>query len=378
MPEEQSIAYKCPACNAPLSFKTETGSFVCEYCGGQFDKNEIEAMTAKALEAADQLYFDIPEPEETVQEHEVDAKTQEIFGKDNSLYLCPTCGAEIITDSQLAASAICHYCHSPIVLSGRLSGQFCPDMIIPFKKTREQALANFDLWTKKQKLFLAKGFRSQSTLEKIQGLYVPFWLADGVVEGHLMADGYKTLGTVRRGDYIYKTESKFSVARVGKINIDGIPADGSSKADDALMESIEPFNYAELVKFEMPYLSGHYAEKYDVTKDMVYGRVQKRMIDAAREEFKNSVKGYTRTVTVSEGYNLRGIRWKYVMLPMWFLSYKYKDRMYYYAMNGQTGKYGGTLPVNKLKLALFSFGIPVIIAAVLALLVMFGAGEVIL
>lgn len=375
---EQSISYKCPACNAPLSFKTETGSFVCDYCGGQFNKDEIEALTAKAIEAADQQIFDIPEQAETVQEHEIDAEKQDAFGRDNSLYLCPSCGAEIITDSELSASSVCHYCHSPIVLSGRLSGDFCPDMIIPFKQTKEQALANFGLWTKRNKFFLAKEFTSQSTLEKIQGLYVPFWLADGVVEGHLAADGYKTVGSVRRGDYIYKTESKFSIVRAGKLNFEGVPADGSSKADDALMESIEPFDYSELVKFEMPYLSGHYAEKYDITKDMVYSRVQKRMTEAAKQEFNASVKGYSRTVITSEGYNLRGIRWKYVMLPMWFLSYNYKGKMYCFAMNGQTGKYGGTLPVNKLKLALFSFGIPLLIAAVLSLLFMLGSGETIL
>ncbi|MCI8603593.1 MAG: hypothetical protein HFE79_05545 [Ruminiclostridium sp.] len=363
---DQSIAYKCPNCNAPLAFDTITQSFNCDYCRGRFDKDEIEAMTAKAMEI---LMQDLEEPEaEAVQEHDRDENNEKIFAKDNNLYVCPTCGAEVITDSELSASAFCHYCHSPVVLSGRLSGEFCPDMIIPFKITKERALADFDQWTKKHRMFLQKDFRSQKTLEKIKGLYVPFWLADGVVEGNITADGYKSMGSVRRGDYIYKTESKYSVIRAGKINIDGVPADGSSKADDTLMESIEPFNYSDLVKFEMPYLSGHCAEKYDVSKDMVYERVQKRMIDAAKEEFRSSVKGYSRVAYTNEKYALRGIRWKYVMLPMWFLSYNHKGKMYYYAMNGQTGKYGGMLPVNKLKLTLFSFGIPLIIAAAISFL----------
>lgn len=351
---DQSVAYKCPSCSAPLSFNTETQSFVCAYCGGDYGKLEIEAMTAKAEEI-----------EPPYEEHATDINTQNTFSRDNSLYVCPTCGAEVITDSELSASAICHYCHSPIVLSGRLSGEFCPDAIIPFKKTKAQALEGFDEWTKKQRFFLAKGFTDRKNLEKIQGLYVPFWLADCVVEGNLTADCYKTISAVRRGDYIVKTESKHLVTRKGKLNLDGIPADGSSKADDKLMESIEPFNYAELVKFEMSYLSGHYAEKYDVTKDQIYGRIQSRAQEAAREEFRATVKGYTRTVTLNESYRIRGIRWKYAMLPMWFLSYNYNGKMYYYAMNGQTGKFGGTLPVNKLKLALFSFGIPLLAASLL-------------
>ncbi len=361
---DQSIAYKCPCCNAPLAFDPVTQSFNCDYCGGRFDKDEIESMTAKAMEVPAE---ELAEPDsETVQEHDRDEKTEKIFAKDNSLYVCPTCGAEVITDSELTASAFCHYCHSPVVLSGRLSGEFCPDMIIPFKMTQEQALANFDQWTRKHRMFLQKDFRSRKTLEKIKGLYVPFWLADGVVEGNIAADGYKSMGSVRRGDYIYKTESKYSVIRSGKVNVEGVPADGSSKADDALMESIEPFDYSELVNFEMPYLSGHCAEKYDVTNDMVFDRVRNRMTEAAKSEFRNSVKGYSRVIYTNERYVLRGIRWKYVMLPMWFLSYNHKGKMYYYAMNGQTGKYGGTLPVNKLKLALFSFGIPVLAAAAAA------------
>lgn len=356
---DQSITYKCPSCNAPLSFKTETQSFVCEYCGGDYSKTEIEAMTAEA------------EKTEPILEHEIDEKTHSIFEKDSNLYLCPTCGAQVITDSELSASYICHYCHSPIVLSGRLSGEYCPDMIIPFKMTKEQALTGFDGWTRKFRFFLAKGFRDTKTLEKIQGLYVPFWLADCVVEGRLAADCYRMVGTVRRGDYIVKTESKHLVTRNGKINVEGIPADGSLKADDALMESIEPFNYAELVKFEMPYLSGHYAEKYDVTKEQVFTRIQNRASEAARTEFRSTIQGYARTVYLNESYNIRGIRWKYVMLPMWFLSYNYKGKMYYYAMNGQTGKFGGMLPVNKVKLGLMCLGIPALTAFIIAVLSVF-------
>ena len=140
------------------------------------------------------------------------------------------------------------------------------------------------------------------------------------------------------------------------------------------MESIEPFNYAELVKFEMPYLSGHYAEKYDVTKEQIYGRIQTRVKEAAKEQFRATIKNYTRTVVLNESYNIRGIRWKYVMLPMWFLSYNHKGKMYYYAMNGQTGKFGGMLPVNKAKLALFCFGIPLLVVFLLSVLTLFVSG----
>ena len=286
-------------------------------------------------------------------------------------YICPACGAEIITESELSATAICHYCHSPVVLSGRLEGEYCPDMLIPFKKTKEDALRGFRDWTKKYKFFLAKGFGAPESLEKLQGIYVPFWLTDCITEGTLVAECYKNVGSVRSGDYIINTEKKYTVVRQGTLEFSKIPADGSMKADDTLMESIEPFNYDELIDFKMSYLSGHNAEKYDVSKETVYPRIDSRAVQQTKAEFNNTIKGYSRKVVKNEGYRVKGVRWKYVMLPLWFLSYKYKDKYFYYAMNGQTGKFGGTLPVNKLKLALMSFGIPLLAAAAVTLIGIF-------
>lgn len=350
--QKDTVAYKCPACGASLAFNAESQGFDCDYCGGRFTKSELEQLSAKSIE-------DFPQAEDNAREN---AKDSKFFSENNRLYICPGCGANIITESELSASAICHYCHSPIVLSGRLSGEYCPDMIIPFVKTREQAIEGFSEWTGKYKKYLAKGFGSPESLAKLKGIYVPYWLADCYVQGMYTAESYKTISSVRRGDYLITQENKNMVVRQGKLEFDRVPADGSLKADDSLMESIEPFDYSGLVDFEMAYLSGHYAEKFDISKEKVYPRIEKRVCDEAKSQFINSVKGYNRRDVKSEFYNVKGIRWKYVMLPMWFLSYNYKGKMYHYVMNGQTGKFGGTLPLNKKKLAFFSFVLPSVIA----------------
>lgn len=382
--ENGAVAYKCPSCNAGLVFNPKSGGFDCEYCGGHFTQEELEFIAASSVEGIPDAYS-----EEELKEYQAEAerisntelsdrekygdhrKNEEenrTFAEKNRLYICPACGAEIITESELSATAICHYCHSPVVLSGRIEGEYCPDMLIPFKKTKEDALQGFRDWTKKYKFFLAKGFGAPESLEKLQGIYVPFWLTDCITEGMLVAECYKNVGSVRSGDYIINTEKKYTVVRQGTLEFSKIPADGSMKADDALMESIEPFNYDELIDFKMSYLSGHNAEKYDVSKETVYPRIDSRAVQQTKAEFNNTIKGYSRKVVKNEGYRVKGVRWKYVMLPLWFLSYKYKDKYYYYAMNGQTGKFGGTLPVNKLKLALISFGIPALAAAAVTLI----------
>lgn len=385
--ENGAVAYKCPSCNAGLTFNPKSGGFDCEYCGSHFTQEQLDSVTAASVEAIPDAYSEeelknieaeaekIANTElsenEKYNNHPKNEDETRRFAEKNRLYICPTCGAEIITESELSATAICHYCQNPVVLSGRLEGEYCPDMLIPFKKTKEDALQSFETWTKKYKFFLAKGFGAPESLAKIQGIYVPFWLTDCITEGTLVAECYKNVSSVRSGDYIINTEKKYTVVRQGTLEFSKIPADGSLKADDALMESIEPFDYNDLVDFKMSYLSGHNAEKYDVSKEQVYPRIDLRAIQQTKAEFNGSVKGYSRKIVKTEGYRVKGVRWKYVMLPLWFLSYKYKDKYYYYAMNGQTGKFGGTLPINKPKLAFMSFGIPALVALGISLAAIF-------
>lgn len=358
-----SSSYKCPACGAGLSFSIESQDFHCIYCGSHFTKDKLDAPMEQATEEASPYGRD----EDALRDEEERRK----FGDENRLYMCPSCGAAVMTDTELDASAECYYCHSPIVLSGRLSGEYRPDLIIPFKKTRGEAIMQFQEWTKGKRFFLAKGFGSADSLQKIQGIYIPFWLADCCVEGKMSAECFKTLSSVRHGDYIVTTEAKSAAVRDGSVIYNGIPADGSSLADDALMDSIEPFDYSELVKFDISYLSGHSAQRYDVTKDMVMPRINNRVQEESEKIFRESITGYSRVNVLDKQFGITNINWKHAMLPMWFLTFKYKEKLYYFAMNGQTGKYGGILPINKGKLALFSFGLPLIAALILALLAAF-------
>lgn len=353
-----TVAYKCPSCGAGLTYSAETRDFHCIYCGSHFSADMLDAPLHEGSEEA----FGTEEPDPQLEEK------RRRFGDESRLYMCPSCGAAIITDSEVSATAECYYCHSPAVLSGRLSGEYRPDLIIPFKKSRGEAIMKFNEWTKSKKFFLAKGFGSPESLNKIQGIYIPFWLADCCVEGEMTADCYKTVSTHRSGDYIITIEDHSFAVRDGSVIFNKVPADASSRADDALMDSIEPFDYGELTEFDMSYLSGHNAQRYDMDKENVMPRITERVCRTSEEVFLNSIIGYNRVNVTSKDFRITNINWKQAMMPMWFLTYFYKDKLYYFAMNGQTGKFGGLLPLNKLRLALVSFGIPALIAAGLFIL----------
>lgn len=349
MEQNQVLEYKCPNCNADLKFMPDTQGFGCEYCGSNFKLEEIQEIN------------NISTPAHTDEEiHE-----QQEFEQHTNLYHCESCGADIMADDE-QTSLFCYYCHNPIILAGKLTGKYKPDKIIGFKYTKENAINCFKNWVKK-KWFVPQEFKSQEQIEKITGLYVPFWIADCNMKADLSAIA-KKVRTWYSGDYQYIETKEFSIIRQANILAEGIPADGASKIENALMESIEPFDYNEVKDFSMSYLSGFFADKFDVDKSEVFPRIRERASEAGSKILRNSINGYSSIDIISENYNIMSTKWQYMMLPVWFMSYKYNDKVYEFAINGQTGKTAGTPPLDKLKLILFSSAIGMAVAIIVFLL----------
>ena len=208
------------------------------------------------------------------------------FAENNQLYICQSCGAELITDLNTTATE-CVYCHNPVVLKGRLSGEYRPSKVIPFKVSRQQAVDIFKNWCSQRK-FLPKDFVSDSQLLHLHGVYVPFWVADCHIRGRMNAECHK----IRRwssGDYHYTEVKEYEVIRNAELDFEGIPADGESKVPDDLMEAIEPFDYRDTVAFEMAYLSGFMSDKYDVNKSQVFPRVRNRAVNGSDQMLRSSM-----------------------------------------------------------------------------------------
>lgn len=329
----ESVEYKCPNCCADLKFNPATQKLDCEYCLSSFTVDEIKNICANTENSI---------PEEAV-------NMKEDFENHTHLYRCKSCGAEIMADDQQTAT-FCYYCHNPVILAGKMGGDFKPDQIIGFKLTKENAISSFQKWIGKR-WFVPKDFKSQQQLEKLTGLYVPFWLADCNVNADYRAIG-RQVRQWTSGSYRYTETKEFRIIRQCNLNTRGIPADGETKIDDLLMEAIEPYDYKELQNFSMSYLSGFYADKYDVDKAQVFPRIRVRSNQACQNYIKSTISGYSSVTPSIEQYNIMSTNWNYVMLPVWFMTYKYKDKMYEFAINGQTGKLAGTPPLAKGRLAL--------------------------
>lgn len=344
-PSTNVIEYKCPCCDAGLVFGSDSQNMVCPYCDNSFDIETVRAYNEQRGKS---------DTASVTWEQEQDRSMPEDEAASLQSFVCPTCAGELMTDHQTAAT-FCPYCGNPTILPGRVSGVLRPDGVIPFKTGKEDAKAAF-LNLCKGKPLLPKFFRERQQLEKITGIYVPFWLYD--CEGEL--DGsYKAtrVHTWSDRDYIYKKTDHFMLTRQAGAAFTGIPMDGSSKMDDVFMESIEPYDYSQIEPFSTAFLSGFLADKYDVEAAAGEQRIRQRVDRSMDELLQPSFLGYHSVVPTSKDLRVSQSKARYILLPVWLLNTRYKDKVYTFAMNGQSGKMTGSFPICPKRTAAWFAGI---------------------
>lgn len=375
----QVANYQCPACTGPLHFDGEKGCLSCDFCGSSFPVKEIEALYAEKEANAAQAKVDADAKREEQQAEAREAgwdytDLNNEWGREAEgvrVYNCPSCGAELICEETTAATA-CPYCGNPSIVPGQLSGTLKPDYVLPFKLKKEAAIAKLKEHYKGRPL-LPKSFSDENHLQEIKGIYVPFWLFDGHAEGAASYTATRT-HTHRSGDYRITRTEHFDVGRSGEVAFEKIPVDASKKMSDDYMDSLEPFDYSELKDFSTAYLPGFLADKYDVSAEECSDRADIRAKATLEQALRNTVQGYTGVIERGKNLRLRRGKVKYALLPVWLLNTKWEGKDYLFAMNGQTGKFVGDLPIDhKKKWRIFGM-VYAIAALVTALLVLFPGG----
>ncbi len=356
---DQISNYQCPSCTGPLRFDGKSGKLQCDYCGSSFSVQEIEALYKEKDEAAAQAAHQAREKEEQSGESNW-AEAQGL-----KAYNCPSCGAELICDETTAATS-CPYCGNPSIVPGQLSSMLKPDYVIPFKLGKEEAKAALKKYYQGKPL-LPKAFSRENHIEEIKGVYVPFWLYDGTAEADMSFKATRT-NSVTVGDIVTTTTEYYNIHRAGSVRFEKIPVDASKKMPDAHMDAIEPYDYDELRPFSTAYLPGFLADKYDQGPEACSERAEMRAQNTAADLMAQTVGGYT-TVTPTEKYvNVRRDKPSYALLPVWMLSTRWAGKNYLFAMNGQTGKLIGDLPVSGARALAWFAGVSVGVTAVLSVL----------
>lgn len=367
--------YQCPACGGGLTFDAQSGKVRCEYCNSVFDIKEIETLYAaqEKPEAQSQEHSqaqDAPADGESAQWDT--SHLSEDWGDATSslkMYNCPSCGANIMCEQTTAATS-CPYCGNPTVIGTLFTGALKPDYIIPFKVDKKGAINALKRFYEHKPL-LPSNFASQNHLEETQALYVPFWFFDGQAYAEaLFNTTTKTSVQTTEGTDI--TINHYDCHRAGFIDFKMIPVDASKKMNDDLMDSIEPYDYTEIQTFSTAYLPGFMADIHDVSAEECFERANARCEDTCISALRSTVSDkYDSCSVARKKVVLKQGRVSYGLLPVYLLNTKCEDKKYVFAVNGQTGKVVGDLPISKGK-AVLSFLMKLVIGFIIGGIASYG------
>lgn len=325
---------KCPNCGSNLIFDADTQKLTCSSCGTSIDPKELET--------------DIDE---------LESEASGAIEEDIIEYVCNACGAKVVTDKQTSAS-FCAFCGSPALIGQKLTKEFKPECIIPFKYGREKAIESFFNWCRGGRM-TPFGFASDKNIEKLTGLYVPYWLSDVKYNFKYCGISIKD----KRDMKGYGKIEKYAVDHESVYHWDNIPFDAETVLDDKLMEAIEPFDFKELVPYDYKYLPGFFADYYELTPEDLKERIESRAQEYVNTQRKMVFADQLMIETKAQDEKVEHSE-KYALLPVWFLSYTYLGKKYSFVMNGQTGEVAGIPPVSLVKRLVLGAGLLAAIAVV--------------
>ena len=369
----QTTTYQCPACTGPLHFDSKLNKLKCDYCDSVYEIAQIDAIYAQKIaeakkEAETQKQKEQFQTQKNSEQQDFSSNNQNWNSEKFHAFNCTSCGAQIFTDITTVATS-CPYCGNPTVIPGQFKGGIMPDFVIPFKvdkKAAVEALKNHY----KNKRFLPSVFSKENHIEEIKGVYVPFWLYDGKADAS--ADFTATRSHMhRRADVEIVITEHFKLHRKALIPFNKVPVDASKKMDNDEMDSIEPFDYKQMVPFSTSYLPGYFAESYDESQQDCKPRLEARVEPSVYNVVRSDIKGYETVVNTSKNIKINLDKTHYAFLPVWILNTKWQNQNFQFVMNGQTGKLVGNLPVDKRKFAKYFLSIFAGCACLITILFLF-------
>jgi hypothetical protein len=220
-----------------------------------------------------------------------------------------------------------------------VAGELTPDLVIPFRFTRDQAVeALRKLYLGKR--LLPKVFSQQNFIDEVKGVYVPFWLFDFDT---VVTETYAATNTHSR----HAGSKEYVAVRQGPARFWGVPVDGSTNMPDQIMESIEPFDLSQSTRFDAGYLAGFLAERYDLDSERAQVRARQRLDQSGGRVFTHTVTGYGSVRCSNANVAVHGVAVHYALLPVWMLTTIWRGQRFTFAMNGQTGRMVGDLPLDR-------------------------------
>lgn len=321
------MLFKCRNCGGNVVYEPDRGRMYCPHCESEDSQDTIQG---------------------------------------GSITQCVNCGAPVETP-EYASAGRCGHCGCYLVFNERVEGAYEPHLLLPFCISKEKAVAAMDAEFTRR-LFTPSDFMSAKSLEKMVGIYVPFWMYNYNARYHFAGEGSKVKRWVS-GNTEYVETSYYEVVREMELDFDRIPVDASYAMDDGIMDLMEPYDYRQLQGFEPRYMSGFYGEVYNQGAAELEERAKMKARSASEELMQESLSGYNTLKPYNKDLVLQRNGVNYALMPVWQYLYSYRGKTYRFHVNGQTGKVIGTTPVSMGKVFAYGVSVFAVVTAICSLAV---------
>ena len=330
-PEEQGKIVKCSSCGGNMSFDPATQTLVCEYCGNSVDFEKSKKVEEIAIEKA----F---------------ATTKK--WDDAITVRCDNCGAKVVIPANEVATT-CPYCGTAQIKKTEEIAGVRPNAVYPFTITEKDAEEDAKTWCKK-KIFAPRDFKKHISSESLKGVFQPCFTFDSdtfsTYNGVVGKTKTRTVGSGKNRRVETYVEWQH-ISGTFSLFFDDVTIAASEEFDQKKLKKMMPFNIETIVVYEKKYLAGYVANHYDKDIKSAWDDAKAIMDKDIRNDI---VSNYDCDVVdylnVSTSHN--NVTYKYVLMPVYLLNYRYHKKDYTVYVNGNTGKVAGKTPISPLRVAI--------------------------
>jgi len=273
-------------------------------------------------------------------------------------FRCEGCGASMSYDPK-AGSLRCPFCGSQKLRQQADGKVLAPHWVVPFRVERDQAVENM-------RGFLGRGFwrpgdlAGEAAVVNMTAVYVPYWVFRARTHTYWTADS-SDVPFSASGDWMPlagEHHGEYACLLVG----------ASGALTPAETHALCPFDMRQAVSPEDADLENVTVEQFTVMRKYARPQARNGLETLEMQACEQYVLGRCRNLHVN--VRVEGLAGEPVLLPVWIMAYRYKEKVFRFLVNGQSGKAHGEAPLSVAKMAVASM--LAVVGAILLLWMLLG------
>ena len=324
----KSHRFVCPQCGGRVSYVVSQQEIRCGNCGAPLRDPQL-AQAPSTIEEQD-FYADLPT---------VRARCWEL--PPEQYMKCQGCGATFLVPER-NVTASCPYCESPYAIEPVGNAPLIrPQGVVTFRIEEDNALEQARVYLTGPHSFLEP---NRANLSPPRGVYIPFWTFDfrGVLHwkrrrSKQSQDGWE----IRLTPFEHSPQEE----EIGDfpVNYDDLLIPAVSSLPVELMQRIADFDTGEAVPYTISLIAGWTTEIYQVTMAAASVKAHQLAYERAKGDFLETLSPFdllSKPTFSSSGISID--TYKLLLLPVWKITSRLRDKASIVLVNGQTGTVAGS------------------------------------